>query len=340
MKNIRVFIVDDVVFVQKILTKELSKIDDIEVIGCASDPYEARKSIIKDTPDVIILDVEMPKMDGLSFLQKLMIHFPIPTIMCSANGKKSTQYAIKAIRFGAFDFICKPQKEGDLHLMIEQLAQKIFEASKVDIEKLRPSDLLVTPHKKRQLNRSRFVAIGASTGGTRAIETILTSLPEDFPGIVITQHMPAEFTSSFADSLNNCCKLHVKEAEDLEEITPGKVLIAPGNLHLKIIQKDGKYLCNLRTGPLIHYQRPAVDVMFSSISKISDDCIGVLLTGMGKDGAQGLLSMKEAGCLTIAQDEESSVVFGMPRAAIELNAVTKILSLKEISFHLMKDLEL
>ncbi|MCO4782303.1 MAG: chemotaxis response regulator protein-glutamate methylesterase [Candidatus Cloacimonetes bacterium] len=340
MQDVKVFIVDDMLFVQKLFTKELSKIDGIQVIGSACDPYEARRSIVRDKPDVLILDVEMPKMDGLSFLQKLMEHFPIPTIMFSANSKKYTQYAIKAIRYGAFDFICKPENDNDLHLIIQDLKQKIFEAAKVDIEKLVPSTLVVDLHKTVGLNHNRFVAIGASTGGTRAIEAILTRLPENFPGIVITQHMPAEFTSSFADSLNHCCKLYVKEAEDLEEITPGKVLIAPGNLHLKVVKKDGKFLCNLRTGPLIHYQRPAVDVLFSSIARISDDCIGVILTGMGKDGAQGLLSMKESGCLTIAQDEESSVVFGMPRAAIELKAVDKILSLKDISFHLMKELEL
>ncbi|MCJ8343926.1 chemotaxis response regulator protein-glutamate methylesterase [bacterium] len=340
MKPIRVFIVDDAIFIQKFIKKELSSIDGIEVIGCAADPYEARRAIVRDKPDVLILDVEMPKMDGLSFLKKIMEHFPIPTIMCSSNTKKSTQYAFQSIKYGAFDFICKSHKGDDLSIFGKLLAEKVFEASKVDIEKLICNPIEVIHHQARNLDQKRFIAIGASTGGTRAIETIISSLPENFPGIVIVQHMPSAFISSFAESLNSNCDLNVKEAEDMEEISSGKVLIAPGDCHLKVIKEQGKYLCNLRSGPLIHFQRPAVDILFTSIAKVSEDCIGVLLTGMGKDGAQGLLSMRESGCYTIAQNEESSVVFGMPRVAIDLGAAIEVLNINDVSSHLMKLLEL
>ncbi len=333
---IRVLVVDDSAVVRKVLTEELSGYDDIEVVGSAIDPYVARDKIVRLKPDVITLDLEMPRMDGLSFLSKLMKYYPMPVVVVSSLTPKNSETALKALELGALEVICKPGSAYSTRDISRQLAQAVRAASiaklikRQDIVGAVPLSLK-TDSLRLQRTTHKVIAIGASTGGTTAIETVLKSLPATTPGIVIVQHMPEFFTASFAERLNGITQMEVREAKDQDSVVPGVALIAPGNYHMLLVRSGARYQVKVKTGPPVHHQRPAVDVLFSSAAKeAGQNAVGILLTGMGADGAKGLLSMHDAGAATIAQDEKSCIVFGMPKEAIKLKAADKVVPLSSI----------
>jgi two-component system chemotaxis response regulator CheB len=342
LKNIRVLIVDDSAIVRKIFSEELSRFPDIEIIGTAPDPFVARDKIVTLQPDVITLDIEMPRMDGLTFLKKLMKYYPIPTIVVSSLTPKGGKMTLEALDIGAVDVIAKPGGSYSVGDMSSQLAEKIRAASRVNMaapaarpatgERERPEPIMAltqTSHK--------VIAIGASTGGTEALKNVLMKLPPNIPGIVVVQHMPANFTTAFAERLNTLCQFQVKEAHDNDTVVPGTCLIAPGNYHMLLRRSGARYYVEVKTGPMVHHQRPAVDVLFKSTAKYAGaNSIGVILTGMGADGAEGMKEMKNAGASTIAQDEKSCVVFGMPKEAIKLGGVDKILPLDNIANEIIR----
>ncbi|MDD4836957.1 MAG: chemotaxis response regulator protein-glutamate methylesterase [Dethiosulfovibrio sp.] len=328
---IKVLIIDDSALVRKIFTEELSRDPEIEVVGTAPDPFIGRDKIVQLQPDVVVLDVEMPRMDGLTFLEKLMKHRPMPVIVVSSLAKESSDVALRAIELGATDVMCKPGSSYSVKDMGEQLAEKIKAASQA---KRRPRTIAPQGPIRTTAIRTtdKVIAIGASTGGTEAIKQVLTKLPGIMPPIVVVQHMPQHFTKSFADRLNELCALEVKEAEHGEMLRPGKVLLAPGNYHTIVKRSGATYFVEVKEGPLVFHQRPSVEVMFSSVARfVGRNAIGVILTGMGKDGAEGLLEMRQAGAWTIAQDESTSVVFGMPKEAIALGGVSEVLPLDRIA---------
>ncbi len=330
----RVLIVDDSALVRQIFGRELSRDPSIEVVGSAPDPYVARDMILKHKPDVITLDIEMPRMDGITFLRKLMKFHPLPIIIVSSLTPAGSQLALDALDSGAVEVICKPGAAYTVGEMALDLADKLKAASVVDIKKK------VVGMKNRTQNAPvlalakathKVLAIGASTGGTVALENVLTVLPANSPGMVITQHMPEMFTKSFAERLNERCKVEVKEAEDGDSVTTGVALIAPGNKHMLLRRSGARYFVQIKDGPLINQQRPSVDVMFRSVAKAAGkNSVGVILTGMGADGAKGMLEMKTAGAATVAQDEATCVVFGMPKVAIEMGAVDDVLPIMNI----------
>jgi len=332
---VKVLIVDDSAVVRNIFTKELSYDPEIEVVGTAPDPYVARDRIVKLKPDVITLDIEMPRMDGLTFLRKLMKHYPIPTIVVSSLTAKGGDLALEALNEGAVEVMCKPGAAYTVGDMALTLTEKIKAAARVDLKNTISinSATDTTSHKKLSLSKTtnKVVAIGASTGGTQAIQSILTEMPVNAPGIVIVQHMPERFTKSFADRLDTICDIQVKEAEDSDRVIPGRAIIAPGNMHMLLKRSGANYYVQVKNGPLVKRQRPAVEVLFNSVAKYAgNNAIGVILTGMGSDGCSGLLKMKESGAETLAQDEKSSVVFGMPCEAIKLGAANKVVSLNDM----------
>ena len=332
---VKVLIVDDSAVIRNIFTKELSYDPEIEVVGTAPDPYVARDLIVKLKPDVITLDIEMPRMDGLTFLRKLMKHYPIPIIVVSSLTSKGGDLALEALNEGAVEVMCKPGDAYTVGDMALTLTEKIKAAAKVNLKDTLHKNISTDSNSKKKLSLSKttnkVVAIGASTGGTQAIESILKSMPVNAPGIVIVQHMPERFTKSFADRLDTICDIQVKEAEDSDRVIPGRALIAPGNKHMLLKKSEATYYVEIKNGPLVKRQRPAVEVLFNSVAKyVGSNAIGVILTGMGSDGSSGLLKMKESGAQTLAQDEKSSVVFGMPREAIKLGAANKIVSLDDM----------
>ncbi len=339
VKKIKVLIVDDSAVVRKIFSDELSKYPDIEIVGTAPDPYVARDKIVALHPDVITLDIEMPRMDGLTFLRKLMKHYPLPTIIVSSLTPKGGKLTLEAMEIGAVDVIAKPGSSYTVGNMSTQLADKIRaaawakivrkDADNVDRENVPLKALAETSHK--------VIAIGASTGGTEALKIVLSRLPANSPGIMVVQHMPANFTAAFAERLNTISQLTVREAKDNDSVVPGLALIAPGNFHMILRRSGARYYVEIKTGPMVHHQRPAVDILFKSTAKYAGaNAIGVILTGMGADGAEGLLEMKQAGAKTIAQDENSCVVFGMPKEAIKMGAADKVLPLGQISAEMMR----
>ncbi len=338
---IKVLVVDDSATVRKIFSTELDKYSDIEIVGTAPDPYVARDKIVALKPDVITLDIEMPRMDGITFLGKLMKHFPLPVIIVSSLTKAGGALSVEAMEKGAVDVIGKPGEAYTVGDMSEQLAQKIRAASRVDISRYArrggaPASAQQGVRKKlvsRSLaeTTNKILAIGASTGGTEALKDVLTSLPRNIPGTVIVQHMPPNFTTAFADRLNGLCEFEVREAKDGDRVIPGLALIAPGNYHMLLNRSGANYYVQVKTGPMVHHQRPAVDVLFKTVARYAGaNSLGVILTGMGKDGADGLLEMKNAGARTIGQDEKSCVVYGMPKAAYDIGAVEKVMSLDNI----------
>jgi len=341
MNPIRVLVVDDSAVVRKLFSEGLSREKDIEVVGTAPDPYVAREKIVTLKPDVITLDVEMPRMDGLTFLRKLMAHYPLPVIIVSSLTQAGGEIAMEALEAGAVEVMCKPGGSYSVGDMTLQLADKIRAAARVNV-KARVAGMAsrpqAAPARKLSLSQStnKIIAIGASTGGTEAILEVLRVFPPSIAGIVIVQHMPAKFTTSFAQRLDSICQIRVKEAEDGDSIVPGTALLAPGNLHMVMRRSGARYYVNIKNGPLVWHQRPAVDVLFNSVAAYGGaNAIGVLLTGMGKDGAEGLLKMKEAGAHTIAQDEKSCIVFGMPKEAIALGAAEKVVPLSQIGQEIM-----
>ncbi len=331
-----VLIVDDSAVICNILKHELSKCGDIEIVGTAKDPYEAREKIAQLRPDIITLDINMPRMDGLSFLDKLMKHYPLPVIIFSSLGEKNSEIALQALEIGAVEVICKPQNDEDREEALRRLVQVIRSVCSARDRQSKPSFFTEKNITKKTLHikkgiKSKLLAVGASTGGIQAIETVLKRLPANSPPTVIVQHLPATFTESFAKRLNSVCAMEVREACDYDELKPGLALLAPGDYHMTVEREQNSYYVRLRGGPKVHFQRPSVDILFESVANsIGANAIGVLLTGMGKDGAKGLLAMRKAGSMTFVQDEKTCVVFGMPKAAIELGAASRILPLNEL----------
>lgn len=339
--KIRVLIVDDSAIVRKIFTEELSRYPDIEIVGTAPDPFVARDKIIKLKPDVITLDIEMPRMDGLTFLKKLMKHYPLPVIIVSSLTPKGGKMTLEAMDIGAIEVIGKPGGSYSVGDMSAQLAEKIRGASKVKMVK-RDLDEETVSESSGQIKAlaetsNKIIAIGASTGGTEALKNVLSKMPPNSPGIVVVQHMPAKFTTAFAERLDGICQIAVKEAQNNDSVTPGTALIAPGNYHMILRRSGARYYVDIKTGPMVHHQRPAVDILFKSTAQYAGpNSIGVILTGMGADGAEGLLNMKEAGAATIAQDERTCVVYGMPKEAVKLGAADKIVPLDKVAEEIVR----
>lgn len=342
MSKIRVLTVDDSALMRQVLATLLSKDPEIEVIGSAPDPFIAREKIKALNPDVITLDVEMPKMDGLTFLEKLMRGHPMPVVMVSSLTEAGCQTTLRALELGAVDFITKPKI--DLREGMEEVAQdliaKVKAAAVANVKRhasgvrreattLTPSSL--TSSTAMIKTTDTIIAIGASTGGTEAVKDVLMALPPNTPPILITQHMPEHFTKTWADRMNSLCRISVKEAEEGDSVLPGHALIAPGNYHMTLVRSGARYTVRINQDPPVNRHRPSVDVMFASVAQYAGaNAVGVILTGMGGDGAKEMLTMKRAGAFTMAQDEASCVVFGMPKEAIKLGGVEKILPLAEI----------
>ncbi|HYD40126.1 MAG TPA: chemotaxis response regulator protein-glutamate methylesterase [Anaeromyxobacter sp.] len=340
-RRIRVLVVDDSAVVRNVFQQELSKDPGIEVVGTAPDPYVARDLILEKEPDVITLDVEMPRMDGITFLHKIMRYRPTAVIVVSSLTPAGGALALEALSAGACDVMCKPGAAYSVGDMTADLLQKVKDVAAAGIRAL-PSAAVEPPSPLRALTRTtnQVVAIGASTGGTVAVERILKALPPNAPGVIITQHMPELFTRYFATRLKEVSKLDAREAEGGESVVPGVALVAPGNKHLLLRRSGARYVVEVKDGPRVNRHRPSVDVMFRSVAHSAGrNAVGVLLTGMGADGAQGLLAMHEAGARTVAQDEASCVVFGMPKVAIELGAVDEVLPVDRIAGEIVKAAE-
>lgn len=341
MKAIRLLIIDDSAIVRKVLSQELSKYPDIEVVGTAPNPYVGRDKILSLDPDVITLDVEMPRMDGITFLKKLMKHYPLPVIIVSALTPRGSGMSIEALEIGAVDVVPKPGGSYSVGDIGRELAEKIRVASRANVRG-RGSDenreaVTSEPATAMKQTSNKVVAIGASTGGTEALKNVLRRMPANSPGIVVVQHMPANFTTAFSRRLDEACAVSVKEAENNDSVTPGRVLIAPGNYHMILRRSGARYYVEIKDGPMVHHQRPSVDILFKSTARYAGaNAVGVILTGMGADGAQGLLEMKQAGARTLAQDEQSCVVYGMPKEAVRIGAVEKELPLGDMAEEIMR----
>lgn len=354
MKKIRVLTVDDSALMRQVLATLLSQDSDIEVVGSAPDPYIAREKIKVLNPDVLTLDVEMPKMDGLTFLEKLMRGHPMPVVMVSSLTEAGCETTLRALELGAVDFITKPRI--DLREGMEEIAQdliaKVKAAAHANVKrephlvKRSPPPEAVASGTAQSGSRATngklssamikttdtIIAIGSSTGGTEAVKGILVALPPNTPPVLITQHMPERFTKTWADRMNGLCRISVKEAEDGDSVLPGHALVAPGSYHMTLVRSGARYTVRISQDPPVNRHRPSVDVLFDSVAKYAGaNSVGVILTGMGGDGAKGLLAMKQAGAATIAQDEATCVVFGMPKEAIKLGGVDRVLPLGEIA---------
>ena len=330
---IKVLVVDDSAVVRQVITKELSKFSDIEVVGSAVDPFVARDKIAQFRPDVITLDIEMPRMDGLSFLSKLMAHYPIPVVIVSSLAPQNSENAIRALALGAVEIIGKPGSQFSAPDVGGELVRAIRTASmarvSARVERSKSSSKITT--RPTLETTHKVIAIGASTGGTTALLDVLSDFPPNCPGTVIVQHMPMGFTSAFAKRLNQSCSIEVREAKNGDSVVPGVALLAPGNSHMLLQRSGARYSVVVKDGPFVNFQKPSVDVLFHSVAKSAgSNALGVILTGMGKDGARGLLEMRNSGAATIAQDEASCVVFGMPKEAINLGAVQEVFSLHDI----------
>jgi two-component system chemotaxis response regulator CheB len=338
--KIKVLVVDDSAIVRKILSETIALESDMEVVGTAPDPFVARDKILALQPDVLTLDIEMPRMDGLTFLKKLMKFHPMPVIVISSLTQSSCEISLEALRNGAVEVMGKPGGPYSIGELRDNLAQKLRAAAGARIARPRPVATAAPPPIAAAIGRLRsdmIVAIGASTGGTEAIHDVLTKLPANIPGMVLTQHIPKQFSTSFAQRLNRVCPFEVKEAEDGDDVGPGRALLAPGDFHMVLRKLPSGYRVQIQDGPKVCYQRPAVDVMFGSVANAAkENAVGVLLTGMGADGAQGLLAMRNAGARTIAQNEATCVVYGMPREAVRMNAVDQVLGLDEIPNAILK----
>lgn len=365
MSKIKVLVVDDSALVRQMLTDILNKDHQIEVVGTAPDPLMAREKIKQLNPDVLTLDVEMPKMDGVTFLEKIMRLRPMPVVMVSTLTEKGADITLQALELGAVDFVAKPKV--DLSHTIEEYSEEIISKVKMaasarvkqissnvrpamtnqdvagmDVAPKYSADAVISKSSVRKPFKTtdKIVAIGASTGGTEAIKDVLIKLPADFPGIVIAQHIPEAFSGPFAKRMDSNCKMTVYEAADGQQILPGHVYIAPGHSHL-IVERDGaRYVCRLNDGPPVNRHKPSVDVLFRSVAQhVGSNAVGVILTGMGDDGAKGLKEIRDAGALTIAQDEKTSVVWGMPGEAVKQDAVDEVLPLSKVSRRLIDIVE-
>jgi two-component system chemotaxis response regulator CheB len=363
MQKIRVLVVDDSASVRETMRSILASDPHIEVIGTAADPFVAAKRIQSEVPDVITLDVEMPRMDGITFLRKIMSQRPIPVVMCSSLTEEGSETLMQALEAGAVDVILKPRVDTAQFLQNSQIRicdvvkaaasarlknlppsvkageGRAGESRRVVQKKLTADAILPAPVGGQAMARTteRIICVGASTGGTESLRTVLEDLPPDCPGIVIVQHMPEKFTEAFARRLNGLCDVEVKEAADGDTVLRGRVLIAPGNKHMLLQRSGARYFVSIKDGPLVSRHRPSVDVLFRSAARYAGaNAVGIIMTGMGDDGARGLGEMKAAGAYTIAQDEATSVVFGMPKEAITRGAADKIMSLHHIAGEIIR----
>jgi two-component system chemotaxis response regulator CheB len=336
--------VDDSAVVRQTLRDVLQSDPEIEVIATAGDPFVAADRISEQVPDVITLDIEMPRMDGLTFLKKLMSQHPIPVVICSSLAEEGAQSTFRALEYGAVEIVTKPRLGTKQFLEDSRitLCEAVKAAAGARVRALTPShtveakltaDVILSPATHAMAETTeKVVVIGASTGGTEALKTVLEALPADTPGIVIVQHMPELFTRAFANRLDSLCNITVKEAESNDTVIRGRALIAPGNHHLLLKRSGARYYVEIKDGPLVCRHRPSVDVLFRSAARYAgQNVVGVILTGMGDDGARGMLEMKQAGAMTIAQDDATCVVFGMPKEAIKLNGVDKVLPLQSVA---------
>lgn len=364
MPKIRVVVVDDSALVRSMLTEIINRQSDMECIGAAADPFVAREMIRNLNPDVITLDVEMPRMDGIDFLSKLMRLRPMPVVMVSTLTERGAEVTLKALELGAVDFVAKPKigVADGLRQLADDITDKVRVASKARINRLhlpaapaaasgsaaRPAGgpatapaarpAVATPSLGR-LSTEKLIFIGASTGGTEATKEVLASLPADAPGVVITQHMPPGFTRNYAARLDGLCKISVKEASDGERILPGHAYIAPGGMHLSVERSGANYIARVQDGDPVNRHKPSVEVLFKSAARVvGPNAIGIMLTGMGADGARAMREMKDAGAYCVAQDEASCVVFGMPREAINAGAINEVLPLTKIAPHVLDHL--
>lgn len=331
---IRVLIVDDSATARAVLRDILESDDSIEVVATASDAYVARDKIVELRPDVVCLDVEMPRMDGITFLKKLMHHMPLPVVMVSSLTQSGAKTTLEALEAGAVDFVPKLHSHiyDSKDDMKDELIAKIKTAAKVKVFKKELKTQMQANTTSLAETTNKILAIGASTGGTEALKDVLMGLPRNAPGTIIVQHMPANFTAPFAQRLNSLCAMEVREAKNGDSITPGVVLVAPGDYHMVVRRSGARYYVEIGSGEKVSGHRPSVDVLFNSVAKIAGaNAIGVILTGMGADGAKGLLSMKNAGARTIGQDEASCIVYGMPKIAYDIGAVDRQVPLSKIA---------
>jgi two-component system, chemotaxis family, protein-glutamate methylesterase/glutaminase len=349
--TIKVLVIDDSALIRSLLTEIINKQPDMEVIGTAPDPLVAREKIKALNPDVLTLDVEMPKMDGLAFLERLMRLRPMPVVMVSSLTEKSSSITLHALELGAFDYVTKPKIDirNGLREYAEELTDKIRGAAKARLVKpvartsgqntfhpKNSADVVLAAEHRTFSTTEKVILVGASTGGTEALKVFLMDLPADSPGILITQHMPEAFTKTFAKRLDGLCRMAVKEAEHGERILPGHAYVAPGNRHLLLKRSGANYMTELSDGPPVNRHRPSVDVLFRSAANCAGrNAIGIIMTGMGDDGAAGMWELHQAGASTLAQDEQSCVVFGMPKEAIARGGVDEIVSLGDMSKHLL-----
>lgn len=338
--SVKVLIVDDSAVVRQTLETELAKDPELQIVGTAPDPYIARDKIVSLQPDVITLDIEMPRMDGLTFLRKLMKHHPVPVVVVSSLSKAGSQIALEALQCGAVDVMCKPGAAYTVGDMSIELRHKLKSAAQARLPVLRQAESNTnesSPLKPLLKTTQKIIVLGASTGGTQAIEKVLTKFPKNAPGTVIVQHMPPGFTKAFADRLNSICQVEVKEAEDGDTVYTGRVLIAPGNKHMLLCRSGAQYFVQVKDGPLVGHHRPSVDVLFQSAAQAAGaNAVGVILTGMGVDGASGMLKMRQAGAVNFGQDEASCVVYGMPRAAFENGSVHHVVPLQDVASAVIK----
>lgn len=348
-EKIRVLVVDDSALIRRLLTDMLNSAPDIEVVGTAPDPFIAREKIKSLEPDVLTLDIEMPRMDGITFLRNLMRLRPMPVVMVSTLTEQGAEVTLEALELGAVDFVTKPKMDVSRALgdYVDELTAKVRAASVARVRRLaslgtpapmHSSDAVIPqrpPHHLRTTDQ--IIAIGASTGGTEAIKTVLMGMPRDAPGIVIAQHIPPGFSTAFAERMNRVTPLDVKEAEDGDVVIPGHAFIAPGDWHLMLVRDGARYVCRLSQGEPVNRHRPSVDVLFRSVLQSAGiNAVAALLTGMGADGAAGLLEMRDAGLYTVAQDEQSSVVWGMPGEAVKRGAASEVAALDQVARHLLE----
>ncbi len=359
-KKLRVLVIDDSASVRRSMSDILSSDPGIEVMGAASDPFVAARMMQEEVPDVITLDVEMPRMDGITFLRKLMAQRPLPVVMCSSLTEEGSATLIQALEAGAVDVILKPRLDVPqfLHDAAIQICDVVKSAARADLRR-RPARARAAEGSQPKLNADAMmpapdpraaggkqamarttesvVCIGASTGGTESLRTVLEALPADAPGIVIVQHMPEKFTEAFARRLDSLCEMEVKEAADGDTVLRGRVLIAPGNKHMLLQRSGARYYVAVKDGPLVARHRPSVDVLFRSAARFAGaNALGIIMTGMGDDGARGLAEMKQAGAVTVAQDEATCIVFGMPKEAIARGAADKVVPLHQLSAEIMR----
>jgi two-component system chemotaxis response regulator CheB len=339
VSKIKVLVVDDSALIRKVLAHIIDQEPDMTCVGAAPDPLVAREMIKSLNPDVITLDIEMPKMDGLDFLERLMRLRPMPVVMVSSLTERGSEATLRALELGAVDFVSKPKLDiaSTLETYGAEITTKLRVAASARVRpaavsKSHSAAVVLPAMPSRAASTERLIIVGASTGGTEAIKELLSGLPADAPGVLIAQHMPAGFTKSFAERLNSYCRLTVKEAEHGERVLPGHVFIAPGHSHLLVKRNGANYVTELSEAPPVNRHRPSVDVLFRAAANyVGKNAVGVILTGMGKDGAAGMLEMKRAGAVTYAQDEETCVVFGMPKEAIALGGVDHVVALSELA---------